>query len=185
MKWHWPTSIAGFLVCSVMAARTQQTIAECPFSPLPAPAGNFSVGTLVLPLQRLNGTGTSRRVQLGYPAEHPPNAEFAGYVPDPHALDVFRSVKFLDQPECVFENRGKPKTAARERAKPLSAKNKFPLVIISPGAGMPRSSYTAYAQQLASDGFVVATVDHGSYGFLVNGNKALGRRAKRSQPGVS
>ena len=38
---------------------------------------------------------------------------------------------------------------------------------------MPRSAYTAYAQQLASDGFVVATVDFGSYGFLVSGNKAL------------
>jgi hypothetical protein len=38
---------------------------------------------------------------------------------------------------------------------------------------MPRSAYTAYAQQLASDGFVAATVDFGSYGFLVSGNKAL------------
>jgi dienelactone hydrolase len=95
------------------------------------------------------------------------------YVPDPQALDVFRSVKFLDQPECVFENWGKLKTAARERAKPLSSRNKFPLVIISPGAGMPRNAYTVYAQQLASDGFVVATIDFGSYGFLVSGNKSL------------
>lgn len=94
-----------------------------------------------------------------------------------------RSVKFLDQPECVFENWGKLKTAARERAKPLSAKNKFPLVIISPGAGMPRSAYTAYAQQLASDGFVVATVDFGSYGFLVSGNKALEEGPKEDNAG--
>lgn len=126
-----------------------------------------------MPLQRLNGTGTSRRVQLWYPAERSSNATFTGYVPDPQALDVFRSVKFLDQPECVFENWGKLKTAAHERSRPLSTRNKFPLVIISPGAGMPRSSYTAYAQQLASDGFVVATVDFGSYGFLVSGNKAM------------
>ena len=173
MKYYWPITIVIFLICLAIAARAQQTKAECPFSPLPAPTGNFSVGTLVLPLQRLNGTGTSRRVQLWYPAEGSSSTEFAGYVPDPHALDVFRSVKFLDQPKCVFENWGKLKTAARERAQPLSAKNKFPLVIISPGAGMPRSAYTAYAQQLASDGFVVATVDFGSYGFLVSGNKAL------------
>src|SRR4029077_14462734 len=122
---------------SVMAARAQQSGAECPFSPVPAPTGKFFVGTLVLPLERLNGTGTSRRVQLWYPAKGSSSAEFARYVPDPQALDVFRSVKFLDQPECVFENWGKLKTAARERAKPLSAKNKFPLVIISPGSGMP------------------------------------------------
>lgn len=156
-----------------MAVNAQQTTAECPFSPIPVPTGKFSVGTLVLPLQRLNGTGTSRRVQLWYPADSSSNAEFAAYVPDPQALDVFRSVKFLDQPECVFERWGKLKTTARERAKPLSAKKSFPLVIISPGAGMPRSAYTVYAQQLASDGFVVATVDFGSYGFLVSGNKAL------------
>ncbi len=185
MKWHWPTRIAVFLVCSVLAAHAQQTRAECPFSPIPAPTGKFSVGTLVLPLQRLNGTGTSRRVQLWYPAEGSSSAEFAGYVPDPQALDVFRSVKFLDQPECVFKNWGKLKTAARERAKPLSAKNKFPLVIISPGAGMPRSAYTAYAQQLASDGFVVASVDYGSYGFLVSGNKALEEGPKDDSPAAS
>jgi dienelactone hydrolase len=183
MKWHRPARIAVFLMCSVMAGRAQQTRAECPFSPIPAPTGKFSVGTLVLPLQRLNGTGTSRRVQLWYPAEGSSSAEFAGYVPDPQALEVFRSVKFLDQPECVFENWGKLKTAARERAKPLSAKNKFPLIIISPGAGMPRSAYTAYAQQLASDGFVVATVDFGSYGFLVSGNKALEEGPKEDNAG--
>lgn len=183
MKLHWLARIAVFLMCSVMAGRAQQTRAECPFSPIPAPTGKFSVGTLVLPLQRLNGTGTSRRVQLWYPAEGSSSAEFAGYVPDPQALEVLRSVKFLDQPECVFENWGKLKTAARERAKPLSAKNKFPLVIISPGAGMPRSAYTAYAQQLASDGFVVATVDFGSYGFLVSGNKALEEGPKEDNAG--
>src|SRR6476646_5168894 len=128
MKWHWPTN-AVFMVCSVMAACAQQTKPECPFSPIPAPTGRFLIGTLVLPLQRINGTGTSRRVQLWYPAQHSSGDALAAYVPDPQALDVFRSVKFLDQPECVFENWGKLKTAAHERAKPLSAKNKFPLVI--------------------------------------------------------
>lgn len=165
--------LGTFLLCSAISGRAQQSSGDCPFLPIPVPTGSFSVGTAILPLQRLNGTGTSRRVQLWYPAERSSNATFTGYVPDPQALDVFRSVKFLDQPECVFENWGKLKTAAHERSRPLSTRNKFPLVIISPGAGMPRSSYTAYAQQLASDGFVVATVDFGSYGFLVSGNKAM------------
>lgn len=175
--------LSALLLCAAISGRAQQSAGDCPFSPIPAPTGKFSVGTLVLPLQRLNGTGTSRRVQFWYPAEGSSNAEFAAYVPDAHALDVFRSVKFLDQPECVFENWGKLKTAARERAKPLSARNRFPLVIISPGAGMPRSAYTAYAQQLASDGFVVATVDFGSYGFLVSGNKVLEEGPKDDNAG--
>src|ERR1051325_9596724 len=38
---------------------------------------------------------------------------------------------------------------------------------------MPRNAYTMYAQQLASDGFVTATVDYGAYGFLVSGDKQL------------
>ena len=109
----------------------------------------------------------------------------AAYVPDPQTLDILRSAKFLDQPDCVFDRWANLKTAAQEPAKPLSGKKKFPLVVISPGAGMPRSAYTAYAQQLASDGFIVATVDYGSYGFLVSNNKALDEGPKDDSPASS
>jgi dienelactone hydrolase len=50
------------------------------------------------------------------------------------------------------------RTHARDRARP--ARGKFPLVVLSPGFGLPRTTLTSLAQQLASNGHVVASVDH-------------------------
>lgn len=184
MKLYWMIGLCVLSLCSAISSRAQLSAGDCPFSLIPAPSG-FSVGTAILPVQRLHGTGTSRRVQLWYPAQHSLSDAVAAYVPDPQALDILRSAKFLDQPDCVFDRWANLKTAAQEHAKPLSGKKKFPLVVISPGAGMPRSAYTAYAQQLASDGFIVATVDYGSYGFLVSNNKALDEGPKDDSPAAS
>jgi dienelactone hydrolase len=161
-----------FLLCSAFAG-SQQATSECPFTPIPAPTGKFPVGTFILPIQKLHGAGSSRRVQFWYPAQDSGKAELVDYVPDAKTLDVFRNEKFLDQPDCVFDNWAKLKTAAVDRPKPAHTGKKFPFVIISPGAGIPRNAYTIYAQQLASDGFVTATVDYGAYGFLVSGDKQL------------
>lgn len=161
------------LLCSALAGNAQQATGECPFTPIPAPTGKFPVGTFILPIQKLHGTGSSRRVQFWYPAQASEKAELVGYVPDAKTLDVFRAEKLLDQPDCVFDNWAKLKTAAMDGPKPAHTGKKFPFVVISPGAGMPRNAYTIYAQQLASDGFVTATVDYGAYGFLVSGDKPL------------
>jgi dienelactone hydrolase len=165
--------IVLLLFCFAISGQAQQAAEACPFTPIPAPTGTFPVGTFILPIQKLHGTGSSRRVQFWYPAQASGKTELVGYVPDPKTLEVFRAEKFLQQPDCVFDNWAKLKTAALDRAKPMHDGKKFPFVVISPGAGMPRSAYTIYAQQLASDGFVTATVDYGAYGFLVSGDKAL------------
>jgi dienelactone hydrolase len=164
----------GFLFfCSAFPGNAQPAPGECPFTPIPAPNGKFPVGTFILPIQKLHGTGSSRRVQFWYPAQASAKAELVDYVPDAKTLAVFRAEKFLDQPDCVFDNWAKQKTATMDNPKPAHTGKKFPFVVISPGAGMPRNVYTIYAQQLASDGFVTATVDYGAYGFLVSGDKQL------------
>gem|GEM_PF-1943349 len=161
------------LLCSALLGNAQQATGECPFTPIPAPTGKFPVGTFIMPIQKLHSTGSSRRVQFWYPAQPLEKAELVAYVPDTKTLTALRAQKFLDQPDCVFDNWAKLKTAAMDRPKPAHPVKKFPFVIISPGAGMPRNVYTIYAQQLASDGFVTATVDYGAYGFLVSGDKLL------------
>ncbi|GHC63895.1 alpha/beta hydrolase family protein [Streptomyces flavofungini] len=50
------------------------------------------------------------------------------------------------------------RTYARTGAHP--AKGRFPLVVLSPGFTAPRSTLTHLAEDLASRGYVVATVDH-------------------------
>jgi dienelactone hydrolase len=49
-------------------------------------------------------------------------------------------------------------THARLAARP--AHGRFPLVVLSPGFGTPRTTLTGLAEDLASRGYVVATVDH-------------------------
>ncbi|QIP85507.1 hypothetical protein GLX30_17340 [Streptomyces sp. Tu 2975] len=50
------------------------------------------------------------------------------------------------------------RTHACVDARPASGR--FPLVLLSPGFSMPRSTLTALANDLASRGYVVAAVDH-------------------------
>lgn len=65
------------------------------------------------------------------------------------------------------------RTFARAGAKP--AEGKFPLVVLSPGFTAPRSSLTHLAEDLASRGYVVATVDHAyeSYATAFPGGRIL------------
>ncbi|WJV49542.1 alpha/beta hydrolase family protein [Streptomyces flavofungini] len=53
---------------------------------------------------------------------------------------------------------GSTRTHARTGAHP--ARGRFPLVVLSPGFTAPRSTLTHLAEDLASRGYVVATVDH-------------------------
>ncbi|PBC83474.1 MULTISPECIES: alpha/beta hydrolase [unclassified Streptomyces] len=50
------------------------------------------------------------------------------------------------------------RTFARTGARP--ADGRHPLVVLSPGFGLPRTTLTLLAEDLASRGYVVATVDH-------------------------
>lgn len=144
---------------------------SCPAVPLPAPTGPFAIGTTILPIERLHGTGTSRQVQLWYPAERAAGGEHAQYVPSPDILGALRSAQFLSQPECVFDLWHTMTLPAIMQA-PV-ARGRFPFVMISPGAGMPRFSYSYLAEQLASDGYIVATIDYGEGGLLVQNGAVL------------
>lgn len=147
--------------------------ATCPAKPLPAPTGKYTVGTIVLPVQKLHGTGTSRQVQLWYPAQPGPRHNAAHYVPDPTVVRVLRSAGFLDQAGCVFDLWTSMLLPADTNVPIANAPEKFPFVMLSPGAGMPRFSYTFYAEQLASDGYIVGTIDFGEGGALVREGKLV------------
>ncbi|MFF1380599.1 alpha/beta hydrolase family protein [Streptomyces sp. NPDC058308] len=69
------------------------------------------------------------------------------------------------------------RTFARAGAKP--APGRFPLIVLSPGFTAPRTTLTHLAEDLASRGFVVATVDHAyeSVGTAFPGGRMLTCRA--------
>ncbi|MEV8351056.1 alpha/beta hydrolase family protein [Streptomyces niveus] len=74
-----------------------------------------------------------------------------------------------DEAQLLLEARGlgsvvpaatvaQARTHAQEGVRP--APGRFPLVLLSPGFSMPRTTLTAVADDLASRGYVVASVDH-------------------------
>ena len=52
------------------------------------------------------------------------------------------------------------RTNAVSDATPAGRQRSLPLVVLSPGFTMPRSTLTALAEDLASHGYVVAGIDH-------------------------
>jgi pimeloyl-ACP methyl ester carboxylesterase len=144
----------------------------CPVHDLPHPTGKYPVGTSVLPVQQLKAIGTSRQVQLWYPATSNPHGRAAAYVPDPSILASLRSEKFLNLPDCVFDY-WQTMTLPAKMNVPIARVPNVPFVLIAPGAGVSRISYSYYAEQLASDGYIVATLDFGEGGFLVQEGKLL------------
>jgi dienelactone hydrolase len=161
------------IACSLIALVCQGCAyadEPCPVRNLPAPSGKYAVGTVILPVQDF--AGTHRQVQLWYPSISPSHAKAAAYIPDPGILAALKSEKFLSLPDCVFDFWGAMSLSARVDG-PLATVSSAPLIMIAPGAGVSRISYTYYAGQLASDGYVVASLDFGEGGFLVHDSKLL------------
>ncbi|MCX4964005.1 alpha/beta hydrolase [Streptomyces sp. NBC_00654] len=131
---------------------------------LPRPTGTYSVGRDTFLL-----TDHSRQdpwvpeagarelmVSVDYPARRHGGGTPAPYMTTEEAR-LFLAQRDLDKiipPAVVAATR----THAREDARP--AGGRFPLVLLSPGFGTPRATLTGLAEELASRGYVVATVDH-------------------------
>ncbi len=66
-------------------------------------------------------------------------------------------------------------TRTHARAGALPAPGRFPLVLLSPGFSMPRATLTSLTDDLASRGYVVASVDHAyeSVGTVFPGGRML------------
>jgi dienelactone hydrolase len=149
------------LLCVIATADT------CPVSQLPLPTGNFAVGSTVLspetfPFRR---KPSQLRVQLWYPAAHEVKGTTTSYVPAA-TLKLMREQKYYDQPDCVYDAWSKMSTHAHPGV-PAATQRRFPLIIFLPGQGVSRSNYTSFAEQFASDGYVVATFDFVHGGFML------------------
>ncbi|MFE0421359.1 alpha/beta hydrolase family protein, partial [Streptomyces sp. NPDC058953] len=66
-------------------------------------------------------------------------------------------------------------TGTHSRPGALPARGRFPLVILSPGFSVSRYTLTSFAEDLASRGYVVASVDHAyeSFGISMPGGRTL------------
>ena len=158
-------ALQGPAVAAAAPARTPASSAsngtESEIS-LPRPAGRYPVGQ-----QTLHLTDHRRRdpwvpsadrelmVSMHYPARAGRGAP-AAYMTQEEArlLLEARGLAGIVPAATVSGVR----THARADARPASGR--FPLVLLSPGFSMPRTTLTTLANDLASRGYVVASVDH-------------------------
>ncbi|MFI2203648.1 alpha/beta hydrolase family protein [Streptomyces sp. NPDC020192] len=130
---------------------------------LPRPTGPYAVGRDVLHLVDAHRTdpwvpavgARQLMVSMYYPA-HAGTGSPAPYmtVEEARLLLEAKAPGRGIPPETVASTR----TWARTDARPVSGRH--PLVVLSPGLGLQRSSLTGLAEDLASRGSVVALVDH-------------------------
>ncbi|MEV7616617.1 alpha/beta hydrolase [Streptomyces sp. NPDC089799] len=147
---------------------------------LPRPTGSLPVGSTVLHLVDRSrpdpwvpsAAGRELMVTLHYPA-----ARSGGDRPAPYATteEAARLVEGTGLGSAVDPAElAAMRTYSRSDVRP--APGRRPLVVLSPGFGLSRYTLTALAEDLASRGYVVASVDHAyeSYGIATPDGRVLG-----------
>ncbi|MFJ5549091.1 alpha/beta hydrolase family protein [Streptomyces sp. NPDC093225] len=146
---------------------------------LPRPTGPFAVGSSALHLVDRSrpdpwvpeADGRELMVTIHYPAARRAAGEPAPYATAEEARLLVEGAGFGGAvPPAELRAM---RTYARVDARPAGGRH--PLVVLSPGFTVSRYTLTALAEDLASRGYVVASVDHAyeSYGIEVPGGRVL------------
>ncbi|MEU1491539.1 alpha/beta hydrolase [Streptomyces sp. NPDC005776] len=164
--------LSAALLLSAPAATAQALTRPAPAPPasaavtleLPRPTGPYAVGAEVLHLTDHARTDPwvpeagdrELMVSVHYPARAAGGRAAAPYMSVEEAR-LMLAGRGLDGvvPASVVSS-----TSTHALAGAPAARGRFPLVLLSPGFGMPRATLTSLAEDLASRGYVVASVDH-------------------------
>jgi len=153
--------IPAVVIVLFLAANGVSWEGRSPSNSLPAPSGNIAIGRRLLRLTRTVSGGNERTlaVAVWYPAcKHVRSIPSPYFPPDEFDHSVLKD--FLGGPEVRIS------THAHDNAIPCS--NPAPLLLFSPGLGVPVYSYSAQFEELASNGYVVAAVQHPLEGVAVH-----------------
>ncbi|MFJ2866563.1 alpha/beta hydrolase family protein [Kitasatospora sp. NPDC087314] len=162
-----PLSVAA--AAPALAAPSPDTSATAPTVPadlrteLPRPTGPYAVGREILHLVDQDRPDpwvpSAGPRQLMVSMYYPAHAGTGGPTPymTPEAARMMLDGK-LPGNTIPTEAVTGARTWAESDARPQHGR--FPLIVLSPGFTMPRSELTALAEDLASRGYVVASVDH-------------------------
>ncbi|MGW0425384.1 alpha/beta hydrolase family protein [Streptomyces sp. NPDC003015] len=155
---------------------------------LPGPSGARPVGLRVLELRDTSrrdpwNPGRSRdlTVSLWYPARRSA-APTARYVTPRESELILRAQRVGGVPADLLS---RVRVHASRDAPPAAVSGPgLPLVVLSPGFSLPRTSLTALAEDLASRGYAVAAVDHAYEAAAVShpGGRVTGCRACHGSP---
>ncbi|WP_306875730.1 alpha/beta hydrolase family protein [Streptosporangium brasiliense] len=131
---------------------------------MPAPTGPHPVGTTALHLKDTSrpdpwapeAGARELMVTLWYPTRAREGRR-ARYMTVKESELTLKGRRVTGAPYDVLS---KTRTNAFSDARPAGRKGSLPLVVLSPGFTMPRSTLTALGEELASRGYAVAGIDH-------------------------
>jgi len=164
-----PGSAAGVLA---IVAGVGAAIAF-PIPDFPTPTGKYAVGTTVAEWTDPDRPETwttdpddvrALQAQIWYPAQASPDeVERSQYMGRSQAEAKVVAEAFADYlgfPRFVLDGAVVARTNAVPDAPVASGTERFPAVLFTPGMGAGRWTNTAWAEELASHGYVVAALDH-------------------------
>ncbi|MFF2747421.1 alpha/beta hydrolase family protein [Kitasatospora sp. NPDC058048] len=170
---RWWLALPGSVACAGLIATGPAAAWAFPVPVFPEPSGAFAVGTRVLqwtdPRRPETFTADPNDlrtvvVQLWYPARKSPagtrRAQYLGRT-EREARTVSEALaRGVGLPGFLVD--GVPRARSRSvfDAPVAGGGERFPVVLFSPGSGGVRTQNTAWAEELASHGYVVAALDH-------------------------
>ncbi|GGP97443.1 hypothetical protein GCM10010249_14920 [Streptomyces roseolilacinus] len=170
-RWWW--ALPGSVACVALIAAGPAAAWAFPVPVFPEPSGHFAVGTHVVqwtdphrPETATAEHGDRRTVvvQLWYPArKNPAGAQRARYLgrTEHEARTVSDALaRYAGLPGFLVDGVPRAHTHAVFDAPVAGGGGRFPVVLFSPGLGGVRTQNTAWAEELASHGYVVAALDH-------------------------
>jgi predicted dienelactone hydrolase len=116
---------------------------------LPAPTGKYGIGSTIKEYTDASRGNRILPVQIWYPAK---KSEVEKLVPYTNSVD-YKHVQVSNQMNADF-----------------AKTKKCPLVLICPGRGVEKFAYTTLATELASHGYVVASIDMPEIGYVIYQN---------------
>jgi predicted dienelactone hydrolase len=170
---RWWLALPGSVACLGLTATGPVAAWAFPVPVFPEPSGRFAVGTQVRQWTdpRRPETFTADRhdrrtvvIQLWYPAQK----SSAGAQPAQYLGRTEREARTVSDalarqvglPGFLVDGVPRARTHAVFDAPVAGGDERFPVVLFSPGSGGVRAQSTAWAEELASHGYVVVGLDH-------------------------
>ncbi|WP_245931665.1 dienelactone hydrolase family protein [Actinokineospora auranticolor] len=170
---RWWLALPGSVVCVGLITTGPVAAWAFPVPVFPELTGGYAVGTRVLQWTDPDRPETftpdpqDRRtvvVQLWYPAQASPadvpRAQYLGRTEDEARIVAEALAGGVGLPGFLFDGVPRARTHAVPDAPVAGEGGRFPIVLFSPGSSGVRTQNTAWAEELASHGYVVAALDH-------------------------
>ncbi|QQC87317.1 alpha/beta hydrolase family protein [Streptomyces alfalfae] len=170
---RWWVALPGSVACVGLIAAGPVAAWAFPVPVFPEPSGDFAVGTRVVQWTDPHRPETAtadphdRRtvvVQLWYPARKSPagaqRAQYLGRTKHEAHIVAGALARHVGLPGFLVDGVPSARTRSVFNAPVADGGGRFPVVLFSPGLGGVRTQNTAWAEELASHGYVVAALDH-------------------------